>query len=57
MISLEQGGVGMRMSLEQLGPFLDRLDRDALQRIALSFAAHIRHLEGKLEQKGSQDRF
>ena len=55
MISLEDQGIKMQLTLEELGPFVDRLSRSALLRLVMSLAAQIRHLETEVEKTGRQD--
>jgi len=46
MIDLEHGGINMRMTLEELEPFIQRLDRAALLRLVVKLAAQIHYEQG-----------
>lgn len=47
----------MRMSVEELEPYVERLDREALKRLVLKLAARIHQVEGEARETGPQDPF
>jgi len=53
MIELEHGGISSRMTLEELEPFIERLDRKALIRLVLRLAAQIHHMEAVASKEAS----
>lgn len=46
MIDLQHDGISMRMTLEELGPYVERLDRDALIRLVMKLSAQVHYLQG-----------
>lgn len=45
MIDLEHNGISMRMTLEELEPFIRKLDREALIRLVVRLSAQIHHYQ------------
>jgi len=55
MIDLKHDGIQMQMTLEQVEPFIRGLDREALIRLVLQLADHVRHISDQLEKSKPQD--
>jgi len=46
MIDLEHNGLSMRLTLEDLEPFIRKLDREALIRLVVKLSAQIHYYQG-----------
>jgi len=46
MIDLDHNGISMRMTLDELEPFIKRLDRAALLRLVMKLSAQVHYLQG-----------
>jgi len=49
MIYVENDGIISGMSLEELAPFTNRLDRDALLRLVMRLGAQVQYLQDHLQ--------